>query len=324
MDWFNKANLGIFIHWGIYAVPAYDDTNSARYRKIGNGSEWYYKRLTNTHRESISDKKTKIYHAKNYGNANYYDFMSKFTGKDFDADKWCTYFASIGAKYIVITAKHHDGFCLWDTKTTEHNIMNTPLKRDILAELRKAATEHKLRFGIYYSWLEFDRYISKKYINEHVMPQLTELESYKPDLWWMDGDWTATSEQLDAKSFVDRVHKSGAIINSRLGKDKAVSGDYNNFSDRFIPNERLEERFESCCTIGLSWGYNKQQTRTDYKTPEQLFDIYTAVTSNNGNLLLNIAPDKEGNFDKSEEQSLTKFGELIKQPKIEKPIDETH
>jgi alpha-L-fucosidase len=317
MDWFSNAKLGVFIHWGIYCVPAFDSPYCAQMRKIQNGSEWYLGRLTKTHRQSYSDKLTIEYHKKHYGDMDYYDFASMLNGSKFDADEWCKLFKSVGAKYIVFTAKHHDGFCMWNTKTTKHNITNTPLKRDVTKELRESAIKHGLKFGIYYSWMEFNKGATDSYIKTIVKPQLLELMTYKPDLWWMDGDWIATADKWQSDKFVEAIHKRGAIINSRLGSSSPLrgkgtkGGDYDNFSDRFIPDKKMDKIFESCWTIGLSWGYNKQQKIGDYKTSEKLFEIYNEVTSKNGNLLLNIAPDSNGEFDKIEKERLIGLGKLI-------------
>jgi alpha-L-fucosidase len=310
MDWFNNANLGVFLHWGIYSVPAFDNTMCAKKRTIMNGSEWYMGRLTKTFRESYSDKLTKEYHKKNYGDMPYSDFTKSFIGKNFNADNWCKMFKEAGAKYIVITAKHHDGFCLWPTKTSQFNIKNTPLKQDVIGELKKSADKYELKFGIYFSWMEFDKSITKEFVTKIIKPQIAELIKYKPDLFWFDGDWQTTSEKLDAANIIRVLHKNGCIVNSRLGKGDLV-GDYNNFSDRFIAAEKHEKRYESCHTIGLSWGYNKEQQENDYKTSDELVKIYKNVTSTNGNLLLNLGPDADGNFDKIEKERFIEFGKKI-------------
>lgn len=321
MDWFKKVKFGVIIHWGIYSVPAFDSTHYAKYRKIQNGSEWYLQRLLKTWRVSKGDLVTQEHHKEHYLDKDtkdkqelidsYFSFSDQFTGKSFNAEEWCKFFTSIGAKYIIFTAKHHDGFCMFETKTTEHNIMNTPLKRDVLKELREAAKKYKLKFGIYYSWLEFTSNMTKKY-KEKMFAQIEELKAYDPDLFWLDGDWTATAEKLESERIIEELHELGIIVNSRLGKDKTIKGDYENYDDRYIPDEKQEEVFEACHTIGLSWGYNKEQTDKDYKTVEELKQLYHTVTSNGGNLLLNIAPDKDGNFDKIEKERLTKLALVTK------------
>jgi alpha-L-fucosidase len=310
MDWFNNAKFGIFIHWGLYSVPAYDDIECAKRRRIGNGSEWYLNRLNKTFRVGKSDTLTKEYHQKHYDDMSYSNFKTMFTGKYFNTDEWCKLFKRVGAKYIVFTAKHHDGFCLWDTKTTTNNVMNTPMKLDVLLELSKSAKKYGLKLGIYYSWMEFEHGISNKYINNIVKPQLDELLGYEPDLFWFDGDWSVTAEKLQSDKFVNKIHKLGIIVNSRLGKD-SKKGDYENFSDRFIPDTKQKNKFECCYTIGYSWGFNRQQTKEDLKSVDELYDVYKKVTRRNGNLLLNISPDRHGSLNDIEEQILIKLGKKI-------------
>lgn len=336
MNWFDEACFGIFIHWGLWTVPAYDDIKSATRRNIKNGSEHYLGRLLKNFNELPEDKLTKVYHdlfmsqlkkkddtkidisklkegnskyGKNDKIKTYYKFKDYLYGKSFDTDKICKQIKDTGAKYLVFTAKHHDGFCNWNTKTTEQNIMNTPLGRDVLLELRTSAKKHGLKFGIYYSWMEFTSTFTDKYI-KHMWSQLEELKSYDPDLWWMDGDWRSTSKQLQSKKFVEYVRKTGAIINNRLGKEPDVKGDYNNFADRYIPDKEQKERFECCESIGIGWGYNRYASKESVKSGETLYKIYKKVTSMNGNLLLNIAPDANFEFDKNELESLLSLSKL--------------
>ena len=311
MDWFNEAKLGIFIHWGLYAIPAYDNVECAKVRNIGNGSEWYYERLMKDKRCNISDNLTQAYHKKKYKEMEYEKFLTMFKGKNFNADQLVSKIKTTGAKYIVFTAKHHDGFCLWETKTTHYNVMNSPLKKDVLKELLLASRKYNIKFGIYYSWMEFGQSLNIKYKQEKMIPQLKELLGYKPDLFWMDGDWIGSQEDLNSIDFVKAVHKLGAIINSRLGRNN-IGGDYENYMDRFIPIEKMERKYESCHTIGYSWGYNKQQKKEDYKTSDELLEIYHKVNNTNGNLLLNISLDEHGNFDRIEEERLIEFAKKIK------------
>lgn len=306
MDWFNSANLGIFIHWGLYAVPAFDNIDCAKMRTIQNGSEWYYNRLTKTFRVSKSDMITKDYHKAKYGDMKYEDFINKFTGEKFNADEWCKFIKTLGAKYIVITAKHHDGFCLWNTKTTKFNVMQSPMKKDVIKELRTAAYNNGLKFGIYYSWMEFNKNITVKYKQAIMFPQLYELLEYKPDLFWFDGDWTATHEQLEAEKFLKVLRSKNIIYNSRLGKN-CPDGSYSNHSDRYIATTKSIKRYEGCWSIGYSWGYNKQQKTEDYKTGDELLKIYNDVTNTNGNLLLNIGPRADGTMDPIEKMRLMEF-----------------
>ncbi len=298
-DWFNTAKQGIFIHWGIYSVSAYDDLSTVisdkgkLKRKIGNGSEWFQNRLLKTWQETKADVSAKKYFKtefkskgldntasgykikdKNLLTEEYYNLKNKLTGENFNIDVWINLFKKVDAKYIVFTAKHHDGFCMWNTKTTKNNIMNTPMKRDVLQELSDACKKNNIKFGIYYSWMEFTSNITFKYM-EKVRAQILELEEYEPDLFWFDGDWKGSydgpEKSMRVKEIVKRLHSNSIIVNNRLGKGKPevgssiYAGDYDNFEDRCIPDSKQEQRYEHCNTIGLGWGYNKQQAESKEK-----------------------------------------------------------
>lgn len=308
-EW-KRLKFGIIIHWGIYSVPGFDDRDSVSRRRIKNGSEWYAERLTRTFRETKADKLTKEFHEENYGDKSYRDLVRYFKARDFSASRWADFFEEIGAKYVILTTKHHDGFCLWDTKTTKFNSVTKTPHINIVEELSKELRARDIKVGFYYSLMEFGRNFSKKYLNEIVKPQLRELRRYRPDIYFFDEDWIATSEQWDLEQFLNKVHKEGAIVNDRLGKDKELEGDYNNFEDRFIPEKRLKTPWEHINTIGNSWGINYYQKRSDYKSATLLKELYDEVHIKGGNFCLNLGPDSDGNFDPHEEKIIRKFSKL--------------
>lgn len=303
-SWFDTANLGIFIHWGIYSVTAFDDTKSAQRRRVQNGAEWYYTRLKRTYHAGHAEDLTKQYHQQEFKDQDYFELAGQIGMSKIDTDKLCEYFTKKGAKYLVFTAKHHDGYCMWDKANPKNPV----------AIFAKSCEKFGLKFGIYYSWLEWapngsPRKMSQKYVRK-VHQHLDELLTlYKPALFWMDGDWSETAATLQSAAFVEKLHKVGVIVNSRLGKDKTVVGDYQNYGDRYISDEKLDQRYESCQTIGMSWGYNKTQTAEHYKSAHELMSMYQKILSSNGNLLLNVALDKDGNIDPFELKVLdsTKF-----------------
>lgn len=199
-----KQEIGVIFHWGIYSVPAYDTIVSAKRRRTQNGSEWYAKRLSEKggFRPISGWKETQEYHKQKYGDAKYSAFADSFKAEKYntvgdnkdvktanaitEVDKWMLLAKSIGATYVILTSKHHDGFCLWPTSTTNFNSMKTGAKQDLLAIFKAAALRHNLKFGIYYSWSEFNIGCTKKYMDEVVKPQIKELIAYKADRWWFD------------------------------------------------------------------------------------------------------------------------------------------
>lgn len=311
-SWFNEANLGIIIHFGVYSVPAFDSNPSKR--QIKNGSEWYYRRLySGDYRPPSGSLETKEYHKQKYNNMHYTEFADQFKVENFDANEWVNHFYEAGAKYIIITAKHHDGFCLWPSGRQYHmlskdKIFDAPSslswdsvqrgpKRDIVGELAIACRAKNLKFGVYYSFLEFNESdkLSKKYICNVMLPQLYDLQSkYKPDIWWFDGDWSNTMSDLQILPFLTYIYNlnPNVVVNDRLGKDKpAICGDYSNYTDRFIAATYQTRKYECVYTLGDSWGYKSNDVYKDIKIINQ---DYEQTLKTNGNFLVNISPDSTG------------------------------
>lgn len=212
-----------------------------------------------------------------------------------------------GASYVIITAKHHDGFCLCV---------------DILANIKKSAIKHGLKFGIYYSWMEFNRKVDKEYLSKVVVPQLSELIKYEPDIFWFDGDWEFRSgysqEVIDFCCKYIRSSLPKTEINDRIGhKEERKNPNflglstYRVYSDRHIPSEKPNVPWEHVNTIGYSWGRNKQQKSSDYKSAKELFELYPQVRKMGGRFLINVGPDAEGNICEEEVQVLKEFGKLL-------------
>jgi alpha-L-fucosidase len=319
-----RLKIGIIFHWGIYSVPAYDDMKSVYRRKMKNGSEWYLKRLTETgtYRPISGYKETQRYHEETYGALTYNDLADYFTADKWNPDDWMEICVKNKVTYVILTVKHHDGFCLWDTKTTKFNCVAKGPKINILEKFKKSAINYGLVFGIYYSWSEFGKNCTKEYVNKVIAPQIHELEKYKPDIWWFDGHWECKSKYaIDKMNELCKYIKTGnpnVEINDRLGDKKLYENPtylgestYRVYSDRYIPEDIPECMWEHINTIGFSWGINKQQKTKDYKSGEDLFDLYKTVKSKNGRFLLNMGPCEDGSLDKNEVKSLNEFGKLL-------------
>jgi len=275
LAWFKDAKLGIFIHWGIYAVNGIDESWSF-YNKYISYSD-YMKQLTG------------------------------FTAKNYNPNNWAKLIKESGAKYAVITTKHHDGVALWNTKQGDlSTVKKAKAKRDLIAPFVKAMREQNVKVGLYYSLLDWShtdypnflrdkkRYIKddKKWnsFTKFNFGQLQELTRFNPDLYWFDGDWEQTAEKWKAKEIRELLLKKTpkTIINSRL----QGYGDYAT-PEQGVPVTKPNSKFwELCMTMNNSWGY--QPNDTNYKTINQIIRILVDCISMGGNLLLDIAPKPDG------------------------------
>ncbi|HTG56594.1 MAG TPA: alpha-L-fucosidase, partial [Niabella sp.] len=192
-QWFTDAKFGIFIHWGLYSVPAWA-TNSNADGFGSNYAEWYWERLNNTklkiHKEFVD------FHNKNYGpNFKYQDFVTQFKAELFDPAQWARLFKAAGAKYVVLTSKHHEGFALWPSRESWNwNAYDAGPHRDLAGDLSEAVKKTGLHMGFYYSLYEWYNPLYKqdvnKYVDQHMLPQLKDLVNrYQPDIIWPDGEW---------------------------------------------------------------------------------------------------------------------------------------
>ena len=296
MQWFQDAKLGIFIHWGIYAVNGIDESWSFYNKKIS----W----------------------------PDYMKQLQGFNASKYDPVFWASVIKSTGARYAVITTKHHDGVALWDTKEKHIDVVdNTPAKRDLLAPFYQALRKEGLKAGAYFSLLDWshpdypafikdsNRYkISddpkrwEKFITfyQHQLMEINTL--YKPDLWWFDGDWEHSAEEWKAAELRSALlaRNPAAIINGRL----QGYGDYNT-PEQNIPVSRPNYHWwELCMTINNNWGY--QPSDTNWKTPYEIITIFADVISNGGNLLLDIGPRADGTIPEQQLNVLKELGEWNK------------
>jgi alpha-L-fucosidase len=297
--------FGIIIHYGLYSYYGYDDINSAKRRRVQNGSEWYFGRLidNNDFRPISGHKSTKKYHKENYGDINYFDNLDKIT---YDKDKvkeWVSVAKSKGASYIILTSKHHDGVLLFDSKTS-------PLKSqlDICCVFSDECKKQNIQFGFYYSWFEFGVSFTKIYFKNYCVPQLEELLKYEPNYMWFDGDWKITQKtiQKEIRGIVESMKTKNILVNDRIGKNNYDVASYRVFSDRYIPKEKLDSlKWQHINTIGYSWGYNKMQNKSDYKTKNEIYELYNHVNNLGGTFLINLGPNENAEIIDEELEALS-------------------
>ncbi|MCB0373746.1 MAG: alpha-L-fucosidase [Muricauda sp.] len=295
MQWFKDAKLGIFIHWGLYAVDGIDES-------------WSFFNGYISHADYL--KQTKGFNAKSY-----------------DPGEWVDLIKESGAQYAVITAKHHDGFALWDTKYGSLNaIKSSAAKKDVLTPFVNELRKNRLKVGIYYSlpdwsyadYTHFTRDSIRYTVEEdpkrwnafldYYQGQLRELsERYNPDLYWFDGDWEHSAVEWQAAKVRQLLlgKNPNAILNSRL----KGHGDYAT-PEQGMPITRPKEPYwELCMTTNDSWGY--QKTDLNYKTTDQIIGIFADVIGNGGNLLLDIGPKADGSIPKEQTDLLKGLGRWV-------------
>ncbi|GJQ64065.1 MAG: hypothetical protein SCALA702_31180 [Melioribacteraceae bacterium] len=315
-EWFRDAKLGIFIHWGVYSVPSFNAK--------GEYAEWYYK-YWREKREPVWD-----FHKKVYGeDFHYKNFAKDFKTTFYDPDEWAGYFENSGAKYVILTSKHHDGYCLWGSKHRPGwNVIDNGPGVDIIGTLTDAVRKTSVRMGLYYSLPEWYNPIYEwtndspkgkveKYVQEQMIPQFTDLvNTYKPDIIFADGDWDHTSEVWQSKQILAWLYNHPAIgeyvvVNDRWGKDVNFKrGGY--FATEYTTGmSNTSHPWEECRGIGDSFGFNRNESIYEYQTSEDLIRMFVDLVSNGGNLLLNIGPTADGRIPVIMQERLLQMGEWL-------------
>jgi alpha-L-fucosidase len=300
----SEMNYGIIIHYGLYSYYGYDDINSVKRRKTQNGSEWYYGRLVdnNNFRPISGHKSTKKHHKETYGESDYFDNLDKITNDENKVKEWVSLAKNKGASYIILTSKHHDGVLLFDSKTS-----SLKSQMNICRVFSDECKKQNIKFGFYYSWFEFGVAFTQKYFKNYCVPQLEELIEYEPNYMWFDGDWKITQKtiQKEIRSIVEVMKTNNILVNDRIGKNNYDVANYRVFSDRYIPKEKLDGvKWQHINTIGYSWGYNKMQNKSDYKSKDEIYYLYNQINNLGGTFLINLGPNENAEIVEEELEAL--------------------
>jgi alpha-L-fucosidase len=315
MSWWREARFGLFIHWGLYAIPA------GEWNGETNHAEW-------------------IRHTAQIPIDTYDQFVDQFNPVKFNADEWVRMAKAAGMKYIVITSKHHDGFCLFDSEHTDYDVMSTPFQRDIMDELAAACAKEGLKICWYHSIMDWHHpdYLPRRpwetdrategadyerYV-QYMKNQLAELTSKYGDIGvlWFDGEWedTWTHERgVDLYNYVKGLQPD-IIINNRVDKGRAgmegmtrgdeFKGDFGT-PEQEIPATGLPNvDWETCMTMNNHWGYNKNDD--NWKSNKDLLQKLADIASKGGNFLLNVGPKADGTFPQESIDRLAAMGEWMK------------
>ena len=324
MKWWRDARFGMFIHWGVYAVPA-GEYNGQRSKRIG---EW-------------------IMEWANIPRGEYEKFAPQFNPVRFDAREWVRIAKDAGMKYIVITSKHHDGFSMYDSRVSNYDIVDsTPYRKDPMRALADESKKQGLKFCFYYSILDWhhpsayvdaagkdptagnsqtllkpgtkDGYV--KYLKEQLRELVT---AYDPAVLWFDGEWQDWWTEADGKDLYQYVRglKPGIIINNRVGKgrkgmeglskgDQQYAGDFGTPEQRIPPSGLPGVDWESCMTMNDTWGFKSYDD--NWKSTEKIIRNLIDIASKGGNYLLNVGPTAEGIIPQPSVERLTEVGRWMK------------
>ncbi|MCR4858417.1 MAG: alpha-L-fucosidase [Bacteroidales bacterium] len=313
-QWFSDAKLGIFIHWGLYSVPAYAS-------KEGYG-EWFYRGLMQKEPERM---RIMSYYADTTKPVfDQYKELTKYWHAElWNPEEWAYLFKYAGAKYVVLVTKHHDGYCLWDSpQQPQWNSVVSGPRRNIVEELTAAVRDEGLRMGFYYSLPEWtnprhiwmvdpDNEISD-YVDNYMVPQFKELVTrYKPDLIFSDGDWNNTAEQLRSQELISWYYNTvgkNAIVNNRWGngtKHGFLTPEYS----AGIAN--TEVPWAECRGLGRSFGLNRNEDLDNYLTDQELIQHFVELVAHGGGLTLNVGPDADGTIPLIQQERLKAIGKWL-------------
>ena len=317
MDWWREARFGMFIHWGLYAIP---------------GGVWEGKEIKGIGEWIMNRAKVPL--------AEYSPLVKQFDPVKYDAEEWVRIAKDAGMKYIVITSKHHDGFCLWDSQYTDYDVMSTPYGKDLLQPLADACKREGLVPCFYHSIMDWrhPNYVPlpgwdkerkghqpdmDKY-RIYLKNQVRELvEKFGPlGILWFDGEWEATwthEHGVDLYNYV-RALQPSILVNNRVDKGRQgmrgltregeFAGDFGT-PEQEIPAEGLPGvDWESCMTMNDTWGFKKHDHH--WKSEETLIKNLVDIASKGGNFLLNVGPTAEGEIPEASVERLAAMGRWMK------------
>eukprot|EP01133_Synstelium_polycarpum_P005915 gene5915-6846_t len=318
-SWYDEAKFGIFITWGVYSVPAYATTDVV-------AAEWYWEYLSEEVDGFVQ------YHERTYGqNFTYQEFGPMFKNELFNPDDWAQIIAGSGAKYVVMTTKHHDGYTLFPSpQSWGWNSVDVGPHKDLVAAVSKSIKAAGLEMGLYMSLFEWFNplYLADAasgtppttdiYVQDVLLPQLYQIvNDYEPSVVWADGNWDQPSEYFKSTEFLAWLYnnatvKDHVVVNDRWGSETpGVDGGFFSGPDRYTPGHLLPHKWESCYTMGTSWGWNQDEPLESFQTTQQLLQYLVETVSCGGNLLLNVGPTSNGKIPLVFQQRLADIGEWM-------------
>ncbi|XP_041665280.1 tissue alpha-L-fucosidase-like [Cheilinus undulatus] len=297
-SWYDEAKVGIFIHWGVFSVP-------------GFGSEWFWWHWQG---QQPPDSKCVKFMTKNYPPGfSYPEFAPQFHAEFFNPGDWADIFKASGAKYVVLTAKHHEGFTNWPSPNSWNwNSVDTGPHRDLVGDLGEAVRNRSLHYGLYNSLYEWfhplylmdkkHRFKTQEFVMHKLLPELYNMVvRYKPDVIWSDGDWEAPDTYWNSTQFLawlynDSPVKDRVVTNDRWGAGCACKhGGYYNCEDKFTPGKLPKHKWEKCTSVDtFSWGYRRNMKLNELMDLPAIIEDLVRTVALGGNYLLNVGPTPDG------------------------------
>ncbi|XP_053563267.1 tissue alpha-L-fucosidase [Bombina bombina] len=293
--WYDEAKFGVFLHWGVFSVPSF-------------GSEWFWWNLNLKNPAYV-----KFMEDSYPPGFTYADFAPQFTAEFYNPDAWAELFEAAGAKYVVLTTKHHEGFTNWGSPVSWNwNSVDTGPHRDLVGDLGEALKKRKLRYGLYHSLLEWfhplylidkkNNFKTQYFVFSKTMPELYDLVTrYEPDLIWSDGDWEAPDTYWNSTQFLAWLYNESPIKDKVVVNDRWCSncschhGGYYNCEDKYTPSTLPSHKWEKCTSVDTySWGYRRNMQVGQIMDEFTIISELVQTVSYGGNYLLNVGPSKDG------------------------------
>ncbi|XP_076005863.1 tissue alpha-L-fucosidase-like [Genypterus blacodes] len=311
-SWYDEAKLGIFIHWGVFSVP-------------GFGSEWFWWHWQG---QQPPDPKSVSFMKANYPPGfTYPEFAPEFRAPFFDPEEWADMFNASGAKYVVLTAKHHEGFTNWQSPNSWNwNSVDNGPHRDLVGDLADAVRKRSMHYGLYNSLYEWfhplyladkkNKFKTQEFVLHKLLPELYNMVvRYRPELIWSDGDWEAPDTYWNSTDFLawlynDSPVKDTVVTNDRWGAGCACKhGGYYNCEDKYTPGKLPQHKWEKCTSVDtLSWGYRRNMKMSELMDLPAIIQDLVRTVALGGNYLLNVGPTPDGTIPPLFEERLRGVG----------------
>ena len=313
-QWFNDAKLGIFVHWGLYSVPAY--------ASVEGYGEWFYRGLM-THQPGRMKIMAQYADTTLPVLEQYRALTDYWHAELWQPQQWAQLFRQAGAQYVMLVTKHHDGYCLWDSpQQPQWNSTMSGPRRNIVEELTEAVRQEGLRMCFYYSlpewsnplhiWMDQPPEHIKEYVDNYMIPQFKDLVTrYKPDAIFSDGDWENTPEQLRSEEIIAWYYNTvgpDAIVNNRWGKGTKHGFLTPEYSAGIA---RTDVPWAECRGLGRSFGLNRGEKLENYMTATELVQHFCELVAHGGGMTLNVGPAADGTIPLIQQERLLALGHWL-------------